>query len=140
MVEWPKITAKIIFDLKTCASINFAEKCLLKLFLSKETRLPKMPYRSLKSSTSLKYHLYLFTPLPHPPPPQSLMGGQVRVSLAWPQTAQTGEEEGGMKRRMTFQANQALAALDSDLKACVVGKISFYLQPASLTFFALFLW
>ena len=55
----------------------------------------------------------------------------MRVSLAWPQTAQTGEEEGGMKRRMTFQANQALAALDSDLKACVVGKISFYLQPAS---------
>ena len=99
-----------------------------------------MPYRSLKSSTSLKYHLYLFTPLPPPPPPPSLMGGQVRVSLAWPQTAQTGEEEGGMKRQMTFQANQALAALDSDLKACVVGKLSNSLQPASLTFFALFLW
>ena len=68
------------------------------------------------------------------------MGGQVRVSLAWPQTAQTEEEEGGMKRRMTFQANQALAALDSDLWACVVGKLSNSLQPASLTFFALFLW
>ena len=40
---------------------------------------------------------------------------------------------------MTFQASQALAALDSELKACVVGKISFYLQPSSLTFFALFL-
>ena len=45
-----------------------------------------------------------------------------------------------MKRRMTFQANQALAALDSDLKACVVGKLSNSLQRASLTFFALFLW
>ena len=68
MVEWPKITAKIIFDLKTCAPINFAEKCLLKLFLSKETRLPKMLYRSLKSSTSLKCHLSICPTAPpsHP--------------------------------------------------------------------------
>ena len=44
-----------------------------------------------------------------------------------------------MKRKMTFQASYALAALDSELKACVVGKLSFSLQPASLTFFALFL-
>ena len=79
MVEWPKITAKIIFDLKTCAPINFAEKCLLKLFLSKETRLPKMPYRSLKSSTSLKYHLYLFTPLP---PPRPIPSGRPGESLS----------------------------------------------------------
>ena len=81
MVEWPKIPAKIIFDLKTCAPINFAEKCLLKLSLSKETRLPKMPYRSLKSSTSLKYHLYLFTPLPHPPPPP-IPNGRTGESLS----------------------------------------------------------
>ena len=43
-----------------------------------------------------------------------------------------------MKRRMTFQASQALAALDSEVKACVEGKLSLSLQPASLTFLPFF--
>ena len=139
MVEWPKLTHKIIFNLKKFAPINFAEKCLLKLFPPKETRLPKMPYRSLKSSSSLKYHLYLFTPLPPPPPP--IPNGRPGESLSrLASDCSDWGGGGGMKRRMTFQANQALAALDSDLWACVVGKLSNSLQSASLTFFALFLW
>ena len=39
---------------------------------------------------------------------------------------------------MTFQASQALAALDSEVKACVEGRLSLSLQSASLPFFALF--
>ena len=132
MVEWPKITAKIIFNLKTFAPTNCGEKCLLKLFPPKETRLPKMPYRSLKSSTSLKCYLSI-----RPTAPPSHPNGRLCESLS-PLASDWGGGVGGW-RDVTFQASQALAALDSELKACVVGKISFYLQPASLTFFALFL-
>ena len=89
MVEWPKITAKIIFNLKTFAPTNCGEKCLLKLFPPKETRLPKMLYRSLKSSTSLKCYLSI-----RPTAPPSHPNGRPCESLS-PLTSDWGGGVGG---------------------------------------------
>lgn len=77
--------------------------------------------------------IYLPHPSPLPPPP--IPNGRPGESLS---RLASDWGEGWDEETMTFQASQALAALDSEVKACVEGKVSLSQQPASLTFFAFF--